>query len=262
MPEAAAFELLDAAWEFGIRCFDTAEAYGVARDRLTDWLDRRGNRASARVITKISVASPVADIAPAAANALGPFQGAAELTLLSHGAAGDERWRRLSDAATAAGARAGQSVYGPEEVAAAWRSAGTSVVQVPGNVFDLRAMTILPPDGGEMHYRSLFLQGILLDIPVVAEARVSGSGRLAAAVQAASEEVGVPAAALLVAAVLRRVGVYDKVVLGMDSAEELQAISCASRAPSEAVDHFMRRVTEQPAPHADVLDPRQWVGKS
>ncbi|MGI8509603.1 MAG: aldo/keto reductase [Gemmatimonadaceae bacterium] len=262
MPETVAFELLDAAWELGLRCFDTAEAYGSSAARLAAWLDRSGHRASACLITKIGVASPVADIAPAAARALTRFEGARELTLLSHGPVTGDIWSRLRDAAAEADACAGQSVYEPQEVAAAWACVGTAVVQVPANVFDSRAMIPPPGDRGAMHYRSIFLQGILLDRPSVAEERVSGGGRLAEAVQSASAEAGVPAPSLLVAAVLRAAREADKVVIGADSAEELQAISLALSASADAVDQFMRRIAEQPTPQPAVLDPRRWVHKS
>ena len=42
MSEGAAEEILDAAWDMGIRNFDTAEAYGVSAARLSHWLGKSG----------------------------------------------------------------------------------------------------------------------------------------------------------------------------------------------------------------------------
>src|SRR3954462_16039804 len=41
-----AFELMDAAWELGLRRFDTADAYGGGRSEqwIGDWLRESGNR--------------------------------------------------------------------------------------------------------------------------------------------------------------------------------------------------------------------------
>jgi aryl-alcohol dehydrogenase-like predicted oxidoreductase len=45
-PEDVAFELMDAAWELGIRYFDTADAYGGGRSEATigSWIRERGVR--------------------------------------------------------------------------------------------------------------------------------------------------------------------------------------------------------------------------
>lgn len=262
MPESVAFGLLDAAWEIGIRRFDTAEAYGVSAARLSTWLDRTGKRPSASVVTKIGVASSERDIGAASARALARFDGVRELTLLSHGPAAGEVWELLKQSAVGADARVGQSVYGADEVAAAWAAGGTDVVQSPANVFDARSMAVPPGGVGEMHYRSVFLQGILLDTPAVAEARVAGGGRLARAVERTAAEVGAPAPALLVATVLRAARPADRVVVGADSAAELQAIAAVTEIGLDTADEFIRRIAKEPVPDEDVLDPRRWRNAS
>src|SRR3954469_25760364 len=53
MPVAEAEAILDAAWDAGIRAFDTAEAYGEAAGRLARWLTARGYSSLAHVVTKV-----------------------------------------------------------------------------------------------------------------------------------------------------------------------------------------------------------------
>ena len=160
--------------------------------------------------------------------------------------------------AAAENARAGQSVYDGEEVSDAWTLEGVSVVQAPANVFDFHCMIVPTDDAREMHYRSIFLQGLLLDDPAVAETRVPGSGRLAKAVGKAAAAIGVPAAALLAAAILRESRLVDRIVLGADSPEDLQPIALALRARPEDVDEFLKQLASVPAPARTVLDPRKW----
>ena len=45
--------ILDAAWDRGVRAFDTAEAYGLAAPRLARWLHARAHVADASVVTKV-----------------------------------------------------------------------------------------------------------------------------------------------------------------------------------------------------------------
>ena len=53
LTRAESFAILDAAWEMGIRGFDTAESYGAAADRLEEWLKQKA-RENAFVTTKVT----------------------------------------------------------------------------------------------------------------------------------------------------------------------------------------------------------------
>ena len=258
MPEAAADDLLDAAWALGIRNFDTAEAYGASATRLSNWLIKCDHLGSAHVITKIATTVRREHLRSEATDAISKFRGARKITLLSHGPIHGDNWRLICAAAAAAGARAGQSVYERDEVSDAWSLEGVSVVQAPANVFDSRAMIASTDDSREMHYRSVFLQGLLLEDPTVAEARVPGSGRLARAVWQAAAMIGVSAAALLAAAILRTSRLGDRIVLGADGPEDLGAIALAMEVGPEEVDEFLNQISKVPAAPPTVLDPRKW----
>ena len=238
MADAEAVAILETAWALGIRRFDTAEAYGLSAARLSHWLKHSGKLEDAHVITKISATLPPSGVPASAAHALARFQGARTVTLLSHGAATSEAWPGLEAEARSVNARSGQSVYESAEVAAAWAQKGVQVVQAPANVFD--PTNVLPPtdETREMHYRSVFLQGLLLDTPSVADARVPGSGRLARAVRDAANDVGLPAASLLVAGILGQSRPVDRVVLGADTPAELEPLAAAVAAPAEVVGEY------------------------
>lgn len=48
---AQSFRLLDAAWDRGIRCFDTARAYGEAESRIGQWIRQSGRKPT--IVSKI-----------------------------------------------------------------------------------------------------------------------------------------------------------------------------------------------------------------
>ncbi|HEV2150422.1 MAG TPA: aldo/keto reductase, partial [Longimicrobiaceae bacterium] len=159
MPEPDAFAVLDAAWAAGIRAFDTAEAYGESPARLAAWLAARGVAHEAHVVTKVKPAEGPGIRARVEA-ALARFPETATRTLLTHGPAGPE-WDEVRAAARACGAEAGESVYAPDEVAAAAARPGLRRVQAPGNLFDARALEARGASPAALDLRSVYLQGVL-----------------------------------------------------------------------------------------------------
>ncbi len=255
VPEARAFAVLDRAWALGIRAFDTAEAYGDAANRLQTWLERRGLAAEAQVITKVQLGSLRQD----AERALARFAAARQVLLLSHGVADGAHWESLRETAQRMGRMAGQSVYTSHEVARVSQLPGVARVQAPGNVLDDGALIARGTMPLPLDVRSVFLQGVLLDSPEVAERRVRGGGRLADAVRVSAEACEGAAAPLLVAAVLATLGASDRVVLGADDPAQLDAIVLAATIDPEDAARFARLVRAtvgvvEPA----VLDPRTW----
>jgi aryl-alcohol dehydrogenase-like predicted oxidoreductase len=261
MAEGRAIEILDTAWDLGVRAFDTAERYGSdeasgeAARRLRSWLESRSRMEAACVVTKTPPGAPDERVALA----LDRFAGALDLTLLTHGAASPSQWEAVCDAAEGAGAKVGQSVYDDWEVRAAVQLAGVSRVQAPGNVFDLRALAARGTATVSLDLRSVYLQGILLDAPDAAERRVAGGGRLAAAVTLAAADAAAPAASLLVAAVLHELGDGDRVVIGVDAPEQVSVLKEATALPKDATERFMELALEVAGSVSrHVLDPRRW----
>jgi aryl-alcohol dehydrogenase-like predicted oxidoreductase len=254
-----AFAVLDRAWALGIRCFDTAEAYGASIERLAGWMDARGVRAEAQIVTKARVADTAA-IPERLQRALGAFGGTSALTLLSHGPASGEVWRQLVVAAERAAADAGQSVYEAAEVRAAVALPAVRRVQAPGNLFDRAALEARAGASIPLDLRSVYLQGVLLEPEAAADRRAPGTGRLATAVAAAAADEGLAPAALLVAAMLRELADGDRLVVGVDRPDELDALVLALRVDPAAVERFALRATKRaggPIPRL-LLDPRTW----
>jgi aryl-alcohol dehydrogenase-like predicted oxidoreductase len=257
MPAAAAEAILDHAWRLGVRAFDTAEAYGQSASRLADWIARGGHAAS--VITKIGPEAALDGRAVQAA--VSRFSGIAnDVTLLTHGAVGGDAWAGFRDAAEAAGARCGQSVYEPGEVRAAVAQGGVALVQAPGNVFDDRALAARSEFAVPLDLRSVFLQGALLEDPEAADARAPGTGPLVRAVRRAASEAGTRLDAMLVASMLARCGARDRIVLGVDSPEELEVIPAGLAVQPATVAAFVAALAQQAVPFPGrVADPRNWV---
>ena len=69
LDDSSADALLSAAWDAGMRWFDTARAYGESEARIGAWCRASGQRPV--VITKIAAGSPVAEEIDRSAAALG-----------------------------------------------------------------------------------------------------------------------------------------------------------------------------------------------
>ena len=262
MAEAAAFRILDAAWALGIRAFDTAEAYGVSAARLRGWSEARRNADRLEVITKCSVGDgrSAAALEECGDVALARFEGTRKLTLLSHGAVGPDAWTGLLAASARHGAAAGQSVYSADEVRAACDLAGVDRIQVPGNVLDNRAMDARGNTSVPLDIRSVYLQGLLLEKPGDADARVPGSGRIVEAIGTAAAALEVALAPLLVASMLAALGRSDRLAIGVDSEADLSVLPTAFEIPGDTVREFESRIrgTAEEAREGEMLDPRQW----
>ncbi len=256
--KAAAFELLDAAWSVGIRTFDTAEAYELAPERLREWLDARGRARCARVITKVTPAQG-SQLAPALDQALRRFEGCEQRTLLSHGPCNGAVWDAFRAAANDH-VPLGQSVYGTEEVAAALHLPGVNLVQAPGNVLDDGALRVRGSSAVALDLRSVFLQGLLLEEPEVAECRVPGSGVIAAAVQRIARELGVALAALLLASVRIATRAGDRLVIGAERPRDLEDALGGLSLDKKIAETFATRVRQAVGGTVptSISDPRKW----
>jgi aryl-alcohol dehydrogenase-like predicted oxidoreductase len=258
LPVAMVEEIVARAWSAGVHAFDTAEAYGDAASRLADVLAAHGWLAQSQVVTKLlpAHATDAARIAAACER----FQGAASVTILSHGPLEPERFAQFAQLAQVAGAYAGQSVYSPDDVHTA-AGAGAGRIQAPVNVLDMRNIDAAHEAGVPLDARSVFLQGILLESPEAAEVRVPHAGRLARAVQRAAAAIGAPAPAALVAAVLSRLRGGDRIVLGVDAASQLVDLEAAPAITPDRVLEFISLAREHAGiqPDAALLDPRTWT---
>ncbi len=250
--------VLDRAWSLGIRSFDTAEAYGKAAAMLEGWIASRGIAEKCRVVTKLAVgAAPDYSTVEAATSR---FSTVGECVVMTHDAVNGSTFAEFAEAVTGLGALPGASVYTAEDVRS-MAAAGACRLQAPMNVFDGRQSAAARKSGVPIDCRSVFLQGVLLEPPASADARAPGTGVLAGIVQRAAAAVGVSPAVALLACAIHDLGPGDRVVVGVDRAEELDAIVGGIALDRGTLIGFRRALKSELGswrPDEPVLDPRTW----
>jgi aryl-alcohol dehydrogenase-like predicted oxidoreductase len=257
LDDAGARLLLARATERGISTFDTAAAYGDAEVRLG-----RFAAPSARFITKTALDGPP-DRAHLYGDSLGRLETPRLAAVLLHRTAdlGSEHLDAalgLLRAGRDAGEleRFGVSVYDIDDLRlAAERITDLGIVQLPGSAVDRRLLDDplvreLHDRGVQIHVRSVFLQGLLLQTPQGLPPGFEGLGDALAEVGRRHDgEPGGRTAALLRA--VRDSPQVDAVVVGATSATELDAICDAWQSPARDDEPL-------PAVPAGLLDPRTW----
>jgi aryl-alcohol dehydrogenase-like predicted oxidoreductase len=257
-PEDVAYRIFDAAWDKGIRTFDTAENYGVAAHRLASWMASRKITSDACVVSKVGAAE-ITD-SHQIERALSRFEGTKHTTLLSHGFVPVELFARFAAICRMQGVSPGQSVYTGAEVVSAVAS-GAERIQAPMNVLDRRQLDAARACGSRLDARSIYLQGLLLEAAEAAESRVAGAGRLVTEIWRASARSGLTPATALLAAAHSMLGPDDRIVIGVDAPEHLDDLERALSISRPTVERFVeslepcRSLTSR---HPEILDPRQW----
>lgn len=259
MLESVVHTALEAAWQIGIRAFDTSEAYGASAERLAGWLRSTSRLGESHVVTKVL---PADIAAPALLHrAVARFAEAASIVVLSHGATDGASWRAFMQQMRRLNVAAGQSVYSAEETRCA-AALGAVRVQVPANVFDLRQLDVARAVAVPVDVRSIYLQGVLLDPPDLAERRARGAGALAAAAQRCAAQLGINPSAALLAAIVSRLRRGDRVVVGVDDPSQVAEIMTALETPGARVRAFEMCLAEarrRAMANPSVLDPRTWA---
>jgi aryl-alcohol dehydrogenase-like predicted oxidoreductase len=259
--------IVDLALAQGIRTFDTAPAY-----RSESVLGRAlGGRASeARLVTKTAPAPGGTIDTGVVETVVAAFEGSlADLgvpavagLLVHHGgeltrpggrlladAVRDLRNRGLVE-------RVGFSVYDPEELEAAAAMLEPEIVQLPLNLVDQRflasgAVEQLAEGGVEVHVRSAFLQGILLERGPDLPGGLAGLAPITEKLERISAEAGVSRLAAPLGFCLTTPGV-STVLVGVNTASELKGVlDAASREVLIDPSEFARD-------DAALVDPRRW----
>src|SRR3989338_4437469 len=173
VPQTEVCQILERAWDLGIRRIDTAPVYGTIEKELKILLKKY----PFKVVSKIPLA-PVNDgkddIAHFILNHIRCSQnnlGDSLDTLLFHRS--DDLlsehanfiWDVASKALKNSNIRLGVSCYSPDELKDLCKRFPIQVSQVPGNAFDQRLKSAHGIPGVEIHLRSVFLQGVLLQSP-------------------------------------------------------------------------------------------------
>ncbi|OGT46366.1 MAG: hypothetical protein A3E82_04645 [Gammaproteobacteria bacterium RIFCSPHIGHO2_12_FULL_38_11] len=170
VPKKEVYQILEHAWDLGIRRIDTAPVYGAIEKELKTLLEKY----PFKVVSKIPFV-PVhlgkKEIAHFIMNHIHSSQNNLEDsldTLLFHRS--DDLlsehanfiWETASKALKNLNIRLGVSCYSPDELRDLCKRFPIQVSQVPGNAFDQRLQSTQEIPGVEIHLRSIFLQGILL----------------------------------------------------------------------------------------------------
>ena len=229
--------LLDYAWEMGVRRFDTARNYGDSEERIGDWIAQTGNRPIVTSKVPRMDEIPDADIAAFVANCVEESRRDLHLDRLDvYLCHRHEDFERTSvrdalheELARGRITRFGVSCYRPEEALKAMAlDPATAFIQLPASLIDRRVQhSDLPASAAARNVtvavRSLFLQGILL---VAADRLPDHLARLAPVVSAVGEiaaGVGISPAALAIGYVLTRLPKAD-LVLGFHTNAQLREI--------------------------------------
>lgn len=269
--------ILDAAWDCGVRWFDTARAYGSSEEHIGEFVRRR---AGAFVVTKVSalVAPDNERLTPAdiRARTSASVRTSLELlapavpTVLVHRAAhrtvaGGAVWDVLREFhARGAIGGVGVSATSPDELVAALEDASVSLVQFPTNVLDHRFRSPIVRNAlarrpeVTIHIRSLFLQGLLLTTssrwPTIPGVHPE---RILEAIATAARRAHTSVAQLCVAAIRETMPVHG-VVLGAETVEQVRAnadLLAGPAVPSNVLAELAASIPELPE---TILDPARW----
>jgi len=258
-------EILDLAYHLGIRLLDTAAAYGDSEAVLGSCgMDRWS------VITKVpsfkgtddsDIGDAAHDVVLRSLDRLGADSLHAILAHDRRDAAGD-RGRRLRDALSplvASGhiGKIGVSVYGPEDMDGI-DAGNAQIVQAPLNVFDQRFITSgaasrLSATGGELHVRSVFLQGLLLMPAQERPARFAPWAEALARFDGHVEASSLDPAAYCLGFAASQAAVR-RCVVGVDTPQQLSQLVTAFEAGQRAGQNANDLRSGDPG----LIDPRQW----
>jgi aryl-alcohol dehydrogenase-like predicted oxidoreductase len=260
VPAGETREVLAVAWDGGIRLIDTAPVYGDIEERLRELCGAH----EFEFVSKIPAlpAEAGADVATFVRESIERSRrrlGDGLRTLLFHrgedlaAADGARAWQAAAAALEGSGIRLGGSFYSPASAAAARAKLPLAVAQLPGNVLDQRLATPTAAGlaGVEIHLRSVFLQGLLLDPPESSLRRIPNAAAPLAAWRAwcAQRNLSPLSAALAVARGLPRVSCC---LVGVDRVAQLREILAAWRAAVPLTAPALACDDE------DVIDPRRW----
>jgi len=173
---ARALEIVAAAWEAGVRCFDTAQAYGGSETVLGASLQALGVAGEARVITKLAMElfdAPLAVIRNRIDRSFARLGSEPLHALLLHEPAWLARWNRgvgellLAYQTSGRIRHLGISIASPVQISLLDDYPDLSVVQVAANAWDRRLDRLRFWEDSEttlcgVFIRSIFLQGLLL----------------------------------------------------------------------------------------------------
>lgn len=280
LDEREAFALLDAAAAHGIRCLDTAPAYGESEERIGAWRTARGATADVRIATKLARLPPEpgnldAYVLAAVRASLSKLAVERVDFLLLHDAGDLRRFGAgIIDALLLAKQRGlvaeiGVSAYATADVELMLAHPHAGAVQIPLNLLDHRFLQPATPGSRSLvaelahrnvtvFSRSAYLQGAFSVSPSSLPAHLAHLRPWLARLSEIAARFGVTPADVAVAWCARQPGV-SSVVVGAETIEQVAANAAAlDRAvPAGLHEALAAWVTAEPVP-VDVIDPSRW----
>ena len=254
VPEDEVSRLLTCAANAGITTLDTASLYGSSEAVLGRTMRlKSGKIAPFRVITKTSKVAPNDSAADAVARLETSFTTSLAHLGVSHvaglmvhesddllGPHGDALWAAMARLKTQGKAqKIGASIYSGAQIDALLARYPLDLVQIPTNALDHRLreggqLTRLKAAGVEVHARSIFLQGLLLQKPEAIAPKFGALRDAIAALHHAFASASLSPLSGLIAAVLGHNDI-DRLVMGVTRISELEEIIAAEQQASEVL---------------------------
>lgn len=166
-----AIELLDKAVQLGITSFDTAQAYGISEDILSEFVSRKDNYNGLCIITKIHpILSEWSDVKNKLMQSMAKLKHCKIVLLHKFDHVNAVWYQDLIKTIQGFNKLFGISIYTAEEAEYALHHDEVDVIQVPFNLLDNKMLEIdffkrALKFGKQVFVRSVFLQG-LLQMPI------------------------------------------------------------------------------------------------
>ncbi|MBV9988023.1 MAG: aldo/keto reductase [Chitinophagaceae bacterium] len=264
IPENTAFDILNHAYDNGIRCLDTAQGYGTAHE-LIGRFHRKHPSKEFRIITKLPHGFDESRIEEIAAGYRADL-GVAKLdVLMFHGMesyfSGKDIIHTLGDQKSrGAIGGIGVSVYTNEQAERIGADDRMDVIQLPFNLLDnisLRGNTLkeLKAKGKIIHTRSAFLQGLFFLGANSDHRAYTALKTQIAELQSISKEYNTTIPQMALAYCLA-VPEIDNVLIGVDSVAQLmtnlEAVSI------ELPENMVRQINDIRVTEPNWLNPTTW----
>ena len=233
---AMAEEMVETAWENGIKIYDTAQGYGESEKALGKALNSLGLSSDAKIITKLDPNLDHLDkyaLERAIRRSLDRLHLPALYGLMLHREEYLELWETglgeilQSFIGKGLAEHIGVSVYSPDLAVSALKKDGINMIEIPSNILDRRfenagVFELAKDRGKEIYVRSVFLQGLILmnaeDLPEQMQFAIPILNNL----EALSRETGLSKQDLALGYV-REAFPETNVVFGAETAEQIRS---------------------------------------
>jgi aryl-alcohol dehydrogenase-like predicted oxidoreductase len=260
--------ILALAAEHGVRVIDTAALYGISEAVLGRALQRD---VPWRIVTKTEKFAGQSDAAARLAStlrrSLDLLRRDSIYGLLAHdagdllGPRGPELWDAMRNARSRGQvAKIGASIYTAQEVEGLLDRYDLDLVQVPFNAVDHRlvksgALQKLSERGVEVHARSAFLQGLLLQEPAQIAARFGALSTAVDGLRQSYRAIGLSPLEGALAAVLQRPEIHC-IIIGITSSTELTSVLAALQKSSQLAAKLA--IDRWTIDDETILNPAKW----